>query len=102
MSGVKDGFVVAWGLFFGIFVIAIFWDCGLDLLVCLLVVVLGGVVFVDLDPGCFFVCFIVFYFGVVVESFFLIVFFFWLSFVVFLVLGWLLFWIEFVIFCLRG
>lgn len=76
MSGVKDGFVVAWGLFFGIFVIAIFWDCGLDLLVCLLVVVLGGVVFVDLDPGCFFVCFIVYLFWGCGGVFFFIVFFF--------------------------
>lgn len=67
MSGVKGGFVVALGLFFGIFVIDIFWDCGLDLLVGLLVVV-----FVDLDPDCFFVCFIVFSFGVVVEVFFLV------------------------------
>lgn len=77
MSRVKGGFVVALELFF--------WDfCHCYIL------------------GLFFVRFIVFLFwgcgGVIFER----EFFFWLSFVFFLVLGWLLFWIEFVVFCLRG
>lgn len=104
MSGVQGGFVVACGLFFGIFVNAIFWDCGLDLLVCLLVVVLGCVVFVDLDPGWFFLYVLLFFILGLwwTVCFFLRVFFGGLSSVVFLVFRWLLFWIEFVVFCLRG
>lgn len=82
--GLKVVLLLHWGCFLGFLSLLYFGIVGW---ICLFVV------FVDLDPDCFFVFFIL---GLWWR------FLFWLSFVVFLVLAWLLFWIEFVVFCLRG